>query len=559
MEAFETTHERCESEVGDTMRITSAAIYARYSSEEQTGGESVEYQLERCREYVADQSWLLAEANIFIDEARSGTTTYRREAFNQMVAAAKAKDRPFDVVVTWSTSRFGRDQDEAIFHKISLRRQGVEVKFVSQPVPDGHIGTLIERIYEWKDEFDSIQIGEYAFQGQKQVTQKGFHGGGKAPYGYRRVKVPDPGGKTDKDGKIVEHTTYEVVLEEAKVVKRIFGMYADGASCRKVALMFNEEGIPSPRASTWDPSGVRVILLNENYLGHRVWNQTRRNKKVQRGTKIPKPRDEWVIAENAHEAIVDRSLWEAVQKRRGQTRKHVENGAGGYNTGHSPYFLSGLLKCEECGGNFTITGSKKRGGTRYYRCGRHANRGKSVCANNRLVRKDRIEGAAIKAVSEELLTVEVIESIVEEYKLAASENRSSIDTQDLDRAIQQVDREITNLTASLKAVGPAQELVDEMKACQKRKAALEIERLEKAATASVELEDIDLEEARAAIENLAEILEDATPEEKKALMRENVTEIQIPKNEEPLLVSDPEGLLTSLGCFFRMVTPRGVA
>ena len=218
-----------------------------------------------------------------------------------------------------------------------------------------------------------------------------------------------------------------------------------------------------------------------------------------------------------------------------------------------------MLKCEECGGNFTITGSKKRGGARYYRCGRHANRGKTVCTNNRLVRKDRIEGAAIKAVSVELLTVDVIESIVEEYRLAASENRCPIDTQDLNRAIQQVDREIANLTASLKAVGPVQELVEEMQACQKRKAALEAERREKAATVSVELEDIGPEEARAAIENLAEVLEDATPEEKKALMRENVTEIRIPKNEEPLLVSDPEGLLTSLGCFFRMVTPRGVA
>ena len=171
------------------MDVKRAAVYARYSSEEQTGGESIEYQLERCREYIAKQGWSVAEINVFVDRAKSGTTTYRREEFNRMVALAKAKYRPFDIVVAWSTSRFGRNQDEAIFNKIGLRRQGVDVRFVSQPVPDGHIGTLIERIYEWKDEFDSIQIGEYAFQGQKQVTQKGFHGGGKAPYGLQA----DPG------------------------------------------------------------------------------------------------------------------------------------------------------------------------------------------------------------------------------------------------------------------------------------------------------------------------------------------------------------------------------
>ena len=41
-------------------------------------------------------------------------------------------------------------------------------------------------------------------------------------------------------------------------------------------------------------------------------------------------------------------------------------------------------------------------------------------------------------------------------------------------------------------------------------------------------------------------------------MQENVAEVLIPKEEELLLVSNPEGLLTSLGCFFRLVTPRGV-
>ena len=63
---------------------------------------------------------------------------------------------------------------------------------------------------------------------------------------------------------------------------------------------------------------------------------------------------------------------------------------------------------------------------------------------------------------------------------------------------------------------------------------------------------------RIAIEDLLGTLELATPEEKKKLMQANVAEVQIPQQEEPLLVSNPEGLLTSLGCFFRLVTPRGV-
>jgi DNA invertase Pin-like site-specific DNA recombinase len=138
-----------------------AAVYARYSSEEQTGGESIEYQLEQCVDHITKQGWSLGE--VFVDRAKSGTTTYRREEFKRMVALAKAKDRPFDVVVAWSTSRFGRNMDECAVNKAFLRKNDIEVQFVSQPLPEGHVGKLIEKIFEWTDELQSIQIGEYAF------------------------------------------------------------------------------------------------------------------------------------------------------------------------------------------------------------------------------------------------------------------------------------------------------------------------------------------------------------------------------------------------------------
>ncbi len=94
-----------------------------------------------------------------------------------------------------------------------------------------------------------------------------------------------------------------------------------------------------------------------------------------------------------------------------------------------------------------------------------------------------------------------------------------------------------------------------MKACQARKVTLEKEQREKKALTPADLGDIDIEEVKAAIASLSEVLEDATPEEKKALMRDNVTEIQIDKEREPLLISNPEGLLTSLGMFLSSGDP----
>ena len=539
---------------------TRAAIYARYSSDEQTGGESIEYQLERCKEHIQQQGWRLDEANVFIDRARSGTTTYRRDEFNRMVASAKAQDRPFDVVVCWSTSRFGRDQDEAIFNKISLRKQGVEVKFVSQPVPEGHIGTLIERIYEWKDEFDSIQIGEYAFQGQKQVTQKGYHGGGKAPYGYRRVRVADPDGKTDRDGKVVEYVTFEVVPEQAEVVRRVFTMYAEASSYKHIAHTFNDEGIVSPGGGTWDVSSVRTILLNQTYLGHRVWNQHRRNKKAQRGVKVAKPRDEWVVAKDAHEAIVTQEQWDAAERRRGRIRLEVENGRGGYNTAHSPYVLTGLLKCDECGANFVMSGKKRRGKrVRYYRCSYHANRGDAVCTNGRQIRQDTVERAVMELLSGQLLTADTVESVLEDVRvqLAEAADNQPQAVSEAERQISQVDREIANLTAAIKAGGPIDELVRELRDCKGRKAELQAETVRSTSFGPDALGEVNREDIEEALQDLKGTLSNRTPLEVKELLREHIREIRIPRNGSALLETRPEGLLDLLGSIV-MVTPRGV-
>ncbi len=84
-----------------------------------------------------------------------------------------------------------------------------------------------------------------------------------------------------------------------------------------------------------------------------------------------------------------------------------------------------------------------------------------------------------------------------------------------------------------------------------------VRRSRKAATPP-DTAEIHSKEFAKAIEDLLETLEMATPEEKQKLVQDNLAEVLIPQQEEPLLVSNPEGLLTSLGYLFCLVTPRGV-
>ena len=122
-----------------------AAAYIRVSTEDQTEL-SPDSQLSVIRDYARKNEYIIAEEHIYIDAGISGRHVKNRPAFNQMIAAAKAKDHPFDTILIWKFSRFARNQEESIVYKAALRRDGVEVVSVSEPLIEGPFGALIERI-----------------------------------------------------------------------------------------------------------------------------------------------------------------------------------------------------------------------------------------------------------------------------------------------------------------------------------------------------------------------------------------------------------------------------
>ena len=255
-----------------------AAIYTRYSSHEQDGGESIEFQTRRCKEYIKNQGWKFSEENLFIDRARSGTMVAGRDGFNKMIELATGKERPFDYIVSFHTSRFGRNIEEAFYNKLILGNNGVEVKFVSQSIPEDHTGKLLERVFEWMDEAQSIFTGKMIFKGLKQTTMQGFSGGGTPPYGYKTKKIDEPSGKRDKRGNIVKKVVFEIDKSKARVVREIFESYANRMSYKSICKDLNSRGILSPTLRLWDNTAVMYILNNEAYLGWRVWNKMKKVK-----------------------------------------------------------------------------------------------------------------------------------------------------------------------------------------------------------------------------------------------------------------------------------------
>ena len=141
-----------------------AAAYIRVSDERQDEY-SPDSQLKKIREYAARDGYYIPDEYVFYDDGISGRNTKKRGDFNRMIATSKEKDHPFEVIYVWKFSRFARNQEQSIVYKNLLRKKGVSVVSVSEPIPEGPFGALIERIIEWMDEYYLIRLGDEVRRG----------------------------------------------------------------------------------------------------------------------------------------------------------------------------------------------------------------------------------------------------------------------------------------------------------------------------------------------------------------------------------------------------------
>lgn len=116
--------------------------------------------------------------------------------------------------------------------------------------------------------------------------------------------------------------------EQAAVVRRIFGNYADGLSPRRIAASLNEDGVPSLSGGKWNDSTIRGnakkgdgMLRNKAYVGSIVYGRNRFLRDGDTGNRISRASDEddIVYGEAAQLAIVEIDVWDRVQERLEET------------------------------------------------------------------------------------------------------------------------------------------------------------------------------------------------------------------------------------------------
>jgi hypothetical protein len=175
------------------------------------------------------------------------------------------------------------------------------------------------------------------------------------------------------------------------------------------------------------------------------------------------------------------------------------------------------------------------------------------------VPRDKIEAWVLGVLRDKLLTPDTVSQLLEDVKaeMAEEPKESPKVAKRLKAGLHKANQEIVNLTAAIKDGGPIEELVDELMASKGRKMTLkaELDSLQHAKLTVIP--DINHEDIIEAINDLKATLEFATPEERKAIVLENVIRIDVSKKGKALMEANPEGLLSELLCV-NMVTPRGV-
>lgn len=228
-----------------------AAVYIRVSTDEQTEL-SPESQLETIRAYAEKSGYIIPEEYVFIDAGISGRSAAKRPRFNDMIAAAKQQEHPFDVILLWKFSRFARNQEESIVYKAMLRKSRVDVVSVSEPIIEGPFGSLIERIIEWMDEYYSIRLSGEVKRSMTVNAQRGVRQTAP-PFGYMAgpkggpSMVPEPA--------------------EADIIRECFSRYASGEIVWTLVSDLNARGIVTHRGGAIENRTIMYWLQNPVYIG----------------------------------------------------------------------------------------------------------------------------------------------------------------------------------------------------------------------------------------------------------------------------------------------------
>ena len=371
-----------------------ACAYVRVSTDEQAKHKtSIDSQIASIRDWCQKNNVGLID--IFSEPGLSGTDDSRPE-FNRMMTRATAPDRPYDMVVVHSLSRFARDLAlQAVSYK-RLQQAGVDQVSVTAQFGCGSGGNLVRAVVSAFNEHLSAETSKHTRRTMRANALEGHWNGGKVPYGFRSVTAEVRGDKEKKKLEIDE--------DEAAVVRLMYDLAVNGCGngalgVRSIAQWLNERGY-TLKSGKFHNSNVADILARTHNIGHYMDGKT-----SDLGELLPEA--EWVRV--ACPAIVGEDIFMAAAATRASRRPRVT----------APRVVNGITMLPSrvarcgvpgCGAGLTVR-SGKGGRYHYYTCEHRVNRAADACTLPS-IRRETLDEVVLDALIDRVLDPEHLQQLL---------------------------------------------------------------------------------------------------------------------------------------------------
>ncbi len=299
-----------------------AVAYVRMSTSQQDL--SIGMQLAAIHSYAEANG--LRVNHIYEDAARSGLAIINREGMKTMIRDVMATPRPFDVVLVYDVSRWGRfqDVDAAAYYEYTCRLHGAKVVYVQENfgADEDPMTALLKAMQRTTAAKYSRDLGVKSRAGQDRAVQLGFQMGHLPCLGLTRIAIDREGNRRplargQHKAMQSEHIVWVPGPQhEIDLVLRIFSLYAEtNATISSLARQLREEGATASGGRMFTPFMVDRLLRTEALTGNFVWGRKRyfSFSLYDKGSTVR--------AENVIEPVVPAALWERVQTKLWERRR----------------------------------------------------------------------------------------------------------------------------------------------------------------------------------------------------------------------------------------------
>lgn len=352
-------------------------IYARYSAGPRQTDQSIEGQLRVCTDFCKQRG--LTVIDTYCDRHISGRTDERPE-FQRLIADAKHKK--FEAVVVYKTDRFARNKYDSAVYKRELKRNGIQIFYAAEAIPDGPEGIILESLMEGLAEYYSAELAQKIKRGMHESALKCQSTGSGRPLGYR----------------VDEQKHFQIDPESAQTVQTIFEQYIKGESNAAICELLNSRGLRTAQGKPFNKNSINRIIKNRKYIGEYRYHD--------------------IVVEGGMPAIISKDTFNLAQAEmeRRRTRKAPKSPK-------AEYLLAGRLFCGHCKGPMQgVSGTGKSGNKwYYYYCGN--TRGKNKTCDKKQVSRDRLERAVVDFTVRYILQEDVLEELAR--KVHAAQERQN--------------------------------------------------------------------------------------------------------------------------------------